>query len=142
MGRLGPNVDAQAQVQAIRGKDEAFGGRIEGLLDVALTPNTRARLRGWGFKGEGTSESGMGEVILAQGFGMRTAVHVAYRVFQSRGDTDTSDEIGGSILAGISLGLGSIGAFGELRYNVVKTRVADSFDVNADGFSINLGVHF
>ena len=57
-------------------------------------------------------------------------------------DADTSAEIGGSILAGISLGLGSIGAFGEIRYNVVKTRVADTFDMNADGFSINLGVHF
>lgn len=91
VGRLGANVDALGQIQAIRGADDALGGRIEGLLDIALSPNTRARVRGWAFKDDGSSESNMGEVMLARGFGRRTAFHAAYRAFRSRSDTGASD---------------------------------------------------
>ena len=57
-------------------------------------------------------------------------------------DLSTNSQIGGSILAGVSLGLGSIGAFGELRYTKAETRVEDTFDMKADGWNILLGVKF
>jgi hypothetical protein len=57
-------------------------------------------------------------------------------------NADLSDEVGGTILVGASLGLGGIGVFGELRYTVVQTTIEGAVDAKADGFGINLGVHF
>ena len=57
-------------------------------------------------------------------------------------DESTSNRVGGSLLAGVSFGLGGIGAFGEVKYNIVKTTVADVFEAKADGISVNLGVTF
>jgi len=58
------------------------------------------------------------------------------------GDESTSNRVGGSILAGVSFGLGGIGAFGEVKYNIVKTTVADVAEAKADGISLNLGITF
>lgn len=69
---------------------------------------------------------------------------LGYYIWASSSDlTDLSakDKVGGSILVGASLGLGAIGAFGELRYNFVKTEI-EGIDTKADGVSINLGVTF
>ena len=57
-------------------------------------------------------------------------------------DLSAKDQLGGTILAGVSLGLGSIGAFGELRYTVAKTELIVGVDIKADGFNINLGLTF
>lgn len=57
-------------------------------------------------------------------------------------DLSSNNQVGGSILGGVSLGLGGLGVFGELRYNIVKTRLDDRVDVKSDGFNINLGVTF
>ncbi len=57
-------------------------------------------------------------------------------------DLSAKDEVGGSILAGVKIGLGPVGAFGELRYNFVNTEVVEGVPLSADGFSVNLGVTF
>ncbi|MHC5058708.1 MAG: hypothetical protein ACYTKD_28960 [Planctomycetota bacterium] len=130
VGRLGANVDAMGQIQVLRGADDVFGARLEGLLDVALSPSTRARVRGWAFRDEDVSESTLGEVAIAQGLGLKTALHAGYRAYRSASDTTAVNSASQTV---------------ELRREIVSRRLLlrlgyrwyqDSQDVDARGPSI------
>ncbi len=61
-----------------------------------------------------------------------------YYIFDGK-DEDFDDAAGGFILAGIEIALGGLGAFGELKYTWVESKVDDD-TVDASGVGVNLGV--
>jgi hypothetical protein len=67
---------------------------------------------------------------------------MGYYIWGGNDAASSSNRFGGSILGGISMGMGGIGVFGELRYTIVKTVLDDVVDVKADGFNVVLGLTF
>ena len=70
---------------------------------------------------------------------------LGYYLWGADGDANANNQVGGYAVAGIKFAPVGIGAFGELKYTLVKTNVEDgvlSYDMKADGFGINIGVLF
>ena len=65
-------------------------------------------------------------------------VGAGYYIFEGK-DVDFDNAAGGYILAGIQIALGGLGAFGELKYTWVESKVDDD-TVDASGVGVNLGV--
>ncbi|MCK4775728.1 MAG: hypothetical protein KAT30_13105, partial [Candidatus Krumholzibacteria bacterium] len=65
-------------------------------------------------------------------------VGAGYYIFEGK-DVDLDNAAGGYILAGIQIALGGLGAFGELKYTWVESKV-DDVTVDASGVGVNLGV--
>lgn len=66
---------------------------------------------------------------------------VGYYIFSGK-DVDWDNSWGGFGVGGIEFTILKIGAFGELKYTAVDSRVEDSFDVDGSGIGINAGVIF
>ena len=128
--------------------DSGFGGgaKFEFPLIPIVSLDVRASYISWNPDGVDGLYTIPLEVVGSLTFGLfYGGLSLGYYVWGAS-DYSASDEVGGSIFAGVSLGLGSIGAFGELRYNSAKTTLSldelELGEAKADGFSINLGVKF
>ena len=120
--------------------DNGFGGgaKFKVPLIPILSLEGRASYVGWENDLYTIPLEAVGSLNLGLFYG---GVSLGYYIWGLK-DAKASNRVGGSIFAGVGLGLGGVGVFGELRYNVAKTEIDELHEVKADGFSNNLGVNF
>lgn len=66
---------------------------------------------------------------------------VGYYIFDGK-DLDYDNAWGGFILGGLELSIGPVGAFGELKYTWVETKIDGAGNVDGTGVGVNIGVSF
>jgi hypothetical protein len=65
---------------------------------------------------------------------------IGYYIFDGK-NVDFDNSAGGFLIAGVDFTLAKIGAFGELKYTFVNSKVAGQ-DVDGSGIGVNVGVVF
>lgn len=82
----------------------------------------------------------VGRVNLGMFYG---GLGVGYYIFDGKNGAEIDNDIGGSILAGVGLGLAGVNVFGELKYTILETEIGfggPKTKLDGNGFGINVGV--
>jgi len=64
-----------------------------------------------------------------------------YYIFDGK-DVNYDNAWGGFVLGGLELAIGPVGAFGELKYTWVETKIDGEGNVDGSGVGVNIGVLF